>query len=775
MADGRKFCSVKVDRCEQNFVKKTSKNCSWKMETSIINVAPAIIGNREGFMCRNGETNMKTCDNSSETVAHDEKIMPSFDSSKAVFSSKLDTILIGTLPGMEFVEKNLRTNHNKHSIELVSNHLNGSISPVTCNGQVSAINFKHGDEKAVEGALNSGFDERSDYNKFNGCVFSEDLIANELLVLEDLSTLEDSSVNEIENIGTTEAGKEGNVCVDNVLEDVSSSVENDVSICVREKLNELIRTVENDVNICVRDKLEELLISVEKKVRKRRRAKFTKKSECQLLCEAWPEKCSDSDSYPRKRSRNPLPNCYASEFYMSFQKTVVKDPVAAVNKQLSKDKHLDITPEVKVKTKPKFRRSKKKKLDEPVEHYLDVYMRALEAENLDKSLSQSQASEDLSTLEANLNLDSKESDSIDNLGLPTSHSEQPILSPVRLKIPPVSVDSDRLESSTKRCLVSPSVMKSPEVIIPPISSILPTIDILSPVSIKSEVAEEKVASEGTLASDEGLMESIDRVLGMRESRGLSELLVLFKDGTSNWTAKNSIEKEGNIKSVLESYFADTSKCTSPANRLLFELFCQSNKSDNFFERVERGPILNFTDFFEKPLAPSQPANSPELITCAPMPNKSASTDYNAANQITMLEDGFISSKLKDFKDSLFSSKKSFDTFVHDVSSRHVLMYPCDPYKLIVVKKDVHFFHIFLQPQTVAEYPRKKVIIDEPSVDSIKQLIDILEECSHDATCKAIVMNGVENFFGMASLLTKLIKKQSALEDRDGDDEVSVLR
>ena len=279
-------------------------------------------------------------------------------------------------------------------------------------------------------------------------------------------------------------------------------------------------------------------------------------------------------------------------------------------------------------------------------------------------------------------------------------------------------------------------------------------------------------------------ENIQTILGYRNQNGIRELLVLFTNGTSTWVNEESDDYE--LVSSLNDYFTYSDQDLSIINRLAYQLAVESKESScgdiSDFQYSEGSTESDSeSDVFVNKLPINKqelshtmyPVNSMEILS----PTRSTKQDNDKTLNLDVEVYSpclNISSAYQSEKSDLFSASDLNNLCTYVMSSRHIKLYPYEMAQEVVSKEDEEFLHIYLKRLKKLPDDNRK-LSDRLNLRSCEKLINILEDCAVNDVFKVVVISGVEDYFALNQVFEKLLKKPAAVEAKDYEQDVSMLR
>jgi len=236
------------------------------------------------------------------------------------------------------------------------------------------------------------------------------------------------------------------------------------------------------------------------------------------------------------------------------------------------------------------------------------------------------------------------------------------------------------------------------------------------------------------------------VLGYRTHKLKKEMLVQFENGTSNWIDYH--EKEFDVTKMKE-YYEHTEQSLSIIHRLGYQTFFPSSSISSFSDQdLSSSDESDLDDVFFRP-SPALGKKCDQLLS-----NKEALQSTN-----------------KEVEMSLDSEKGLKNLCNYALSSKCSSIYPYQKMQEMFVKNDGDFVSIYLRKLNTKD--QKKGDLVNPRC--CEKVISTLEDCAVDDVCKAVIINGIEEYFASSSIFEKLLKKTPALEGKKYEEDVSMLR
>ena len=296
--------------------------------------------------------------------------------------------------------------------------------------------------------------------------------------------------------------------------------------------------------------------------------------------------------------------------------------------------------------------------------------------------------------------------------------------------------------------------------------------------------------------------TVDSILGYRYGKKSTEVLVLFRNGTSNWIEQDDLSKDF----LLKKFFQNKNQNFSVMNRLPYQIHATGkNRIENL---VEINDIYELD--VEEPVYKKQFSNldlkgtpndlqfdtihseSTENILVKIGSNANVSSfdidqDKQAISTTPHVTNIWsdevltMSSPSKTVEDIDHTPNKAItiaelnDLCKYVISSSHIKLYPYELNRPIISKCDGDFMHIYLKHVPVKLPVVLQELSDGLDLQSCTVLINLLEDCEVSDKCQVVVIGGIDEFFAHTHIFEKLLKNSASSELKSYQEDVSMLR
>eukprot|EP00794_Sanderia_malayensis_P019752 gene19752-21688_t len=253
---------------------------------------------------------------------------------------------------------------------------------------------------------------------------------------------------------------------------------------------------------------------------------------------------------------------------------------------------------------------------------------------------------------------------------------------------------------------------------------------------------------------------IEQVLGMRISdNGLCDILVQFKNGTSNWIRKDNHEI---LKNAILDCFSVSSKNHCILHRLPFSFYYKTDVSDD----IVCNDKVKGTTQFKKSFIPSLSLNCKEPATELKSVKKEL---YSSNKNSTLLDKSCMDLQLSphtwkrlspEFEQDLVDSAQGELSILDKTTSSHSIIG-----ELQIINSE--FTEIVLQHKD-----KRSKRIKAETCDNLIQQLDLK---SIDNNCKLIILCGFEEYFSSSMDLERVVKAKADLESTQHDEVIGRLR
>ena len=418
-----------------------------------------------------------------------------------------------------------------------------------------------------------------------------------------------------------------------------------------------------------------------------------------------------------KRTRK-APSSFSPESPRKLKSNDVPSPAQQI--KLPVDQPVPYKPVLQLTKKglPFKKKGRKPRPKGPVEHYLDVFVRNKLKEKTSSGDCGSDEKESVKDLDSNITPQ-------DVVEVPDKPSEE--------------INTETVKSKTIERLLLPICNAKP---------IKNRYHDLKRKNIMKKQLSKKRKTFSKMDTDE-FSSPIIGVLGYRTHKSKKEMLVQFENGTSNWIDYH--EKEFDVTKMKE-YYEHTEQSLSVIHRLGYQTFFPSSS------------ISSLSDGEDNTLLSSEESDLDDVFF-RPLQGSAKKFDQLSSNR-----EGAQSTN-KDVEMSLESEHGLKNLCNYALSSKLNSIYPYQKMQEMFVKNDGDFVSIYL---------RKLNTKDQKKGDSVnprccEKIITTLEDCAVDDVCKAVIINGIEEYFASSSIFEKLLKKTPALEGKKYEEDVSMLR
>lgn len=317
-----------------------------------------------------------------------------------------------------------------------------------------------------------------------------------------------------------------------------------------------------------------------------------------------------------------------------------------------------------------------------------------------------------------------------------------------------------------------------------------------PKLIKNNISEDKCSFY--------VDKTVDCILGYRNGKSSTEVLVLFRNGTSNWVEEGDLSKDFTLK----NFFQNQNQNFSVMNRLPYKIHATGNnrieKQIEVKERLDveinnsmdieiKEKCLNLNMTLESQYLSSESTNCiNEKSHINANIDISDSTNLNAINAPNLinetlheLQSSIFPPNITNIQNNTFDQVSTLEKAIsivelndlckHVISSDHIKLYPYELKRPIVSRFDGDFMHIYLKHIPIALPAVLKELNDGLDLHSCSVLINLLEDCEISEKCQVVVISGIDEFFGHTRILEKLIKNPASVELKSYQEDVSMLR